>query len=78
MSGMDKNHPFGIGQMENGNGSYASEAGAPDENSADDSGLAVEPYGIPCMVEIFHFLCSLLNVVEQIGFDEDLPLFALK
>ncbi|XP_051179152.2 ARF guanine-nucleotide exchange factor GNOM-like [Lolium perenne] len=78
MSGMDKNHPFGIGQMENGNGSYASEAGIPDENSADESGLSVEPYGIPCMVEIFHFLCSLLNVAEQIGFDEDLPLFALK
>jgi brefeldin A-resistance guanine nucleotide exchange factor 1 len=44
----------------------------------DGSGLVVEPYGIPCMVEIFHFLCSLLNVVEQIGFDEDLHLFALK
>ncbi|GMN41448.1 hypothetical protein TIFTF001_010660 [Ficus carica] len=45
-----------------------------------------EPYGVPCMVEIFHFLCSLLNVVEQVGmgprsntvaFDEDVPLFAL-
>ncbi|KAE9615036.1 hypothetical protein Lal_00048107 [Lupinus albus] len=44
------------------------------------------PYGIPCMVEIFHFLCSLLNVVEHMGmnprsntiaFDEDVPLFAL-
>ncbi|XP_068640314.1 ARF guanine-nucleotide exchange factor GNOM-like isoform X1 [Aristolochia californica] len=48
--------------------------------------LATEPYGIPCMVEIFHFLCSLLNIVEQIEmgprsnpitFDEDVPLFAL-
>ncbi|XP_068646848.1 ARF guanine-nucleotide exchange factor GNOM-like isoform X2 [Aristolochia californica] len=48
--------------------------------------LATEPYGIPCMVEIFHFLCSLLNIVEQIemgprsnpiAFDEDVPLFAL-
>ncbi|KAJ7964556.1 ARF guanine-nucleotide exchange factor GNOM-like [Quillaja saponaria] len=45
-----------------------------------------EPYGVPCMVEIFHFLCSLLNVVEHMGmvsrsntiaFDEDVPLFAL-
>ncbi|RAL37626.1 hypothetical protein DM860_000320 [Cuscuta australis] len=45
-----------------------------------------EPYGVPCMVEIFHFLCSLLNVVEHKGIspksntvpsDEDVPLFAL-
>uniref|UniRef100_A0A803P114 SEC7 domain-containing protein n=1 Tax=Cannabis sativa TaxID=3483 RepID=A0A803P114_CANSA len=43
-------------------------------------------YGVPCMVEIFIFLCSLLNVVENVGmgprsntlaFDEDVPLFAL-
>ncbi|KAL1365309.1 hypothetical protein HN51_013361 [Arachis hypogaea] len=48
--------------------------------------LMSEPYGVPCMVEIFHFLCSLLNVVEHMGmnprsntiaFDEDVPLFAL-
>ncbi|KAK7300750.1 hypothetical protein RJT34_11599 [Clitoria ternatea] len=48
--------------------------------------LMNEPYGIPCMVEIFHFLCSLLNVAEHMGmsprsntiaFDEDVPLFAL-
>ncbi|KAG9155137.1 hypothetical protein Leryth_011110 [Lithospermum erythrorhizon] len=51
-----------------------------------DLHLMTEPYGIPCMVEIFHFLCSLLNVVEHpglgprgntIAFDEDVPLFAL-
>ncbi|KAK7290146.1 hypothetical protein RIF29_04360 [Crotalaria pallida] len=45
-----------------------------------------EPYGVPCMLEIFSFLCSLLNVVEHTGmgprsntiaFDEDVPLFAL-
>ncbi|KAI5394979.1 hypothetical protein KIW84_061549 [Lathyrus oleraceus] len=45
-----------------------------------------EPHGIPCMLEIFHFLCSLFNVVEHMGmsprsntiaFDEDVPLFAL-
>lgn len=51
-----------------------------------DSHLMTEPYGVPCMVEIFHFLCSLLNVVEHVGmgpksntlaFDEDVPLFAL-
>ncbi|XP_004490870.1 ARF guanine-nucleotide exchange factor GNOM-like [Cicer arietinum] len=48
--------------------------------------LMNEPYGTPCMQEIFHFLCSLLNVVEHMGtssrsntiaFDEDVPLFAL-
>ncbi|PHU02447.1 hypothetical protein BC332_27698 [Capsicum chinense] len=51
-----------------------------------DLHLMTEPYGVPCMVEIFHFLCSLLNVVEHVGmgprantmtFDEDVPLFAL-
>ncbi|XP_008233654.1 PREDICTED: ARF guanine-nucleotide exchange factor GNOM-like [Prunus mume] len=51
-----------------------------------DSRLMAEPFGVPCMVEIFNFLCSLLNVVEHIGmgprsntisFDEDVPLFAL-
>ncbi|KAM0009433.1 putative Sec7 domain, guanine nucleotide exchange factor, Sec7 domain superfamily [Helianthus debilis subsp. tardiflorus] len=44
-----------------------------------------EPYGVPCMVEIFSFLCSLLNAVEHVGvgprsnsltYDEDVPLFA--
>ncbi|XAR71276.1 hypothetical protein NMG60_11028462 [Bertholletia excelsa] len=52
-----------------------------------DLHLMTEPYGVPCMVEIFHFLCSLLNVVEHmemgprsntIDFDEDVPLFALR
>ncbi|KAI4368446.1 hypothetical protein MLD38_017003 [Melastoma candidum] len=51
-----------------------------------DLHLMPEPYGVPCMVEIFHFLCSLLNVFEHMGmgprsntiaFDEDVPLFAL-
>ncbi|BFG22719.1 hypothetical protein CerSpe_089930 [Prunus speciosa] len=51
-----------------------------------DSRLMAEPFGVACMVEIFNFLCSLLNVVEHIGmgprsntisFDEDVPLFAL-
>ena len=56
------------------------------EANLDELELMNEPYGIPCMVEIFHFLCSLLNVVEHMGmsaqsntiaFDEDVPLFAL-
>ncbi|EXB65278.1 Pattern formation protein [Morus notabilis] len=51
-----------------------------------DLPMMTEPFGVPCMVEIFHFLCSLLNVVEHVGmgprsntiaFDEDVPLFAL-
>ncbi|KAK9055170.1 hypothetical protein SSX86_026254 [Deinandra increscens subsp. villosa] len=51
-----------------------------------DLNLMTEPYGVPCMVEIFHFLCSLLNAVEHmtigprannIAYDEDVPLFAL-
>jgi golgi-specific brefeldin A-resistance guanine nucleotide exchange factor 1 len=78
MGAVEENHPFGIRQMENGNGSYAPETGRSDENSADVSGLVVEPYGVPCMVEIFQYLCSLLNLDEQIGSDEDMPLFALK
>uniref|UniRef100_A0A5B7BDY5 Putative ARF guanine-nucleotide exchange factor GNOM-like n=1 Tax=Davidia involucrata TaxID=16924 RepID=A0A5B7BDY5_DAVIN len=71
-------------------------AGKMDENiievgqgkeAAQNGGHAMmEPYGVPCMVEIFHFLCSLLNVTEQIesgprsnpiAYDEDVPLFAL-
>ncbi|XP_057948028.1 ARF guanine-nucleotide exchange factor GNOM isoform X2 [Malania oleifera] len=61
-------------------------AGSRKEAASYDLHLMTEPYGVPCMVEIFHFLCSLLNVVEHIGmgprsdaieFDEDVPLFAL-
>ncbi|KAK6129277.1 hypothetical protein DH2020_036986 [Rehmannia glutinosa] len=52
--------------------------------SADSS--MMDPYGVPSMVEIFHFLCSLLNVMENIevgprsnpiAYHEDVPLFAL-
>ncbi|XVF16673.1 hypothetical protein REPUB_Repub10bG0052600 [Reevesia pubescens] len=48
--------------------------------------LMMAPFGIPCMVEVFQFLCSLLNVIENFGigpksnpiaYDEDVPLFAL-
>ncbi|XP_047333224.1 ARF guanine-nucleotide exchange factor GNOM [Impatiens glandulifera] len=51
-----------------------------------DPHLMTEPYGVPCMVEIFHFLCSLWTVVDNgaigpkannIALDEDVPLFAL-
>ncbi|XP_059644350.1 ARF guanine-nucleotide exchange factor GNOM-like [Cornus florida] len=61
---------------------------SPQDEGAAQNGehLMTEPYGIPCMVEIFHFLCSLLNVMEHIevgpisnpiAYDEDVPLFAL-
>ncbi|KAF9597979.1 hypothetical protein IFM89_023464 [Coptis chinensis] len=55
-------------------------------NSSSDLLLMTKPYGVPCMMEIFQFLCSLLNINEHIGtgsrsstiaFDEDVPLFAL-
>jgi len=69
-------------------------ANAADENGAGngkeakpyDLHLMTEPYGVPCMVEIFHFLCSLLNDLDHFGIgpgsnalaiDEDAPLFAL-
>lgn len=48
--------------------------------------VMMEPFGVPCMVEIFHFLCSLLNFIDHVGigprsnpiaYDEDVPLFAL-
>lgn len=51
-----------------------------------DLQLLTEPYGVSCMVETFHFLCTLLDSVEHMGmgsrsdtmaFDEDVPLFAL-
>ncbi|KAL3693188.1 hypothetical protein R1sor_006839 [Riccia sorocarpa] len=49
-----------------------------------DGSPALEPYGVPCMVEIFHFLCSLLNITDPGGpgnsllaGDEEVPLFAL-
>lgn len=47
--------------------------------------LIIEPYGIVGIVEIFRYLCSLLNIVDSgmvtgqnlLAIDEDVPLFAL-
>ncbi|PKU83822.1 ARF guanine-nucleotide exchange factor GNOM [Dendrobium catenatum] len=92
MAGIDKNQAFGMSQMENGNGNYGSLTIPVDDSTVrlempNGMKIMVESYGIPCMVEIFHFLCSLLNIVEQIGIsprtnpmalDEDVPLFALR
>ncbi|KAJ4789986.1 SEC7-like guanine nucleotide exchange family protein [Rhynchospora pubera] len=90
---LDKDPPFAPKQMENGT-AIATPAPLPEQTppTTDDSNgplptPTIQPYGVPCMVEIFHFLCSLLNMVEQVGvnpgtntvaFDEDVPLFALR
>ncbi|KAG6426237.1 hypothetical protein SASPL_110457 [Salvia splendens] len=70
--------------------SVVDESNARGDNGKDvvpfDLHLMTKPYGVPCMVEIFHFICLLLNVVEHtetglgansMSFDEDVPLFAL-
>ncbi|CAN8273142.1 unnamed protein product [Cochlearia groenlandica] len=53
---------------------------------ANGENAMLAPFGIPCMVEIFRFLCTLLEVGENvevhsrsnpIAYDEDVPLFAL-
>lgn len=63
-----------------------STAPCPKEVVLNGGNSMMDPYGVPCMVEIFHFLCSLLNVMEHIetgprsnpiAYDEDVPLFAL-
>ncbi|WOL08915.1 ARF guanine-nucleotide exchange factor GNOM [Canna indica] len=92
MGAVDKDQSFGINQVENGNGTVGSamtsgetnNVAAPDAPNGEK--IMVDPYGVPCMLEIFNFLCSLLNVADQIGrspatnqiaLDEDVPLFAL-
>ncbi|ERN01475.1 hypothetical protein AMTRI_Chr03g54850 [Amborella trichopoda] len=88
-----ENPPVSVGFATNASGN--SVASLADDNvigigssndGASDGHLMTEPYGVPCMVEIFHFLCSLLNFGEHVGmgqrsntiaFDEDVPLFAL-
>ncbi|XP_043722514.1 ARF guanine-nucleotide exchange factor GNOM-like [Telopea speciosissima] len=61
-------------------------AGNGEEVAPNDLHLMTEPYGVPCMVEILHFLCALLDNADHIGMDprsnsmashEDVPLFAL-
>ncbi|GMH07682.1 hypothetical protein Nepgr_009522 [Nepenthes gracilis] len=64
----------------------ANGSGKGKEADSYDSHLMNQPCGVPCMVEILHFLCSLLDVAEHVGmnpksntlaFEEDVPLFAL-
>lgn len=90
VDGVDKDQAFAIKRAENGNGSLGSQTVSEDENvpvEAPNGTMPIlKPYGMSCMIEIFQFLCSLLNAVDQIGmsprasmiaFDEDVPLFAL-
>lgn len=62
----------------------ANRASQVDDEEEDD--IPISGYGVRCMVDIFHFLCSLLNVGEvvdsaegigSISSDEDVQLFAL-
>lgn len=57
-----------------------------DIEDADDGGSSLESgYGVRCAIDIFHFLCSLLNVVSIVEADgpsphtadEDVQIFAL-
>ncbi|KAK1270973.1 ARF guanine-nucleotide exchange factor GNOM [Acorus gramineus] len=96
--GLEKDHALRVKQLDNGNIHDGLSAKTSDDipvatvvslngpMASSDTDQTLEPYGIPCMVEIFHFLCSLLNAAEliemgprmnQITYDEDVPLFAL-
>lgn len=72
----------GQSSVEANNGETTVEMGSTENGEK----IMMEPFGVPCMVEIFHFLCSLLNAIENMGIgprgnpiadDEDVPLFAL-
>ncbi|KAL6839360.1 hypothetical protein ACP4OV_030630 [Aristida adscensionis] len=84
-----KNQGLGVEDMSNGKSDYVCLNSSGDE--VGDGGVVqdkamMEPFGVPCMVEILQFLCSLLNIAEDIDvnprmnpidYDEDVPLFAL-
>ncbi|XP_072971675.1 ARF guanine-nucleotide exchange factor GNOM-like isoform X2 [Typha angustifolia] len=86
VSGIDKDQGYEVKNLENGDGDYVTLTSSGDEMGMHDMKDMMEPYGTPCMVEIFQFLCSLLNIADdiemnprmsQVAFDEDVPLFAL-
>ncbi|CAH9096692.1 unnamed protein product [Cuscuta epithymum] len=96
VSGLDVDYSYNSNKLENGTtsseyDSLQSPSGVDGSMVTSDYGkdtvpYDLQPYGVPCMVEIFHFLCSLLNIVEHKGIsprtntaalDEDVPLFAL-
>ena len=85
-----KGHVLGAGELDNGRNDYVCLNSSGDEvgrgSSVAQDKTMMELFGVPCMVEILQFLCSLLNVAEDIevkprmnpiDFDEDVPLFAL-
>ncbi|KAI9118925.1 hypothetical protein K1719_009600 [Acacia pycnantha] len=56
------------------------------ESDTDDVGVLESGYGVRCAIDIFHFLCSLLNVMDVVetegsnnaqSVDEDVQIFAL-
>ncbi|KAK3133946.1 hypothetical protein QOZ80_6AG0543110 [Eleusine coracana subsp. coracana] len=85
-----KNQCSGAEEIGNGKNDYVCLNSSGDE-VGDGSGVVqdkamMEPFGVPCMIEILQFMCSLLNIAEDmevnprinpIDFDEDVPLFAL-
>lgn len=91
ITGFDKDESFGLKQIGDDSEKYEPITASVDSKmvgleTPNGPKIVMEPYGIPCMVEIFHFLCSLLNIADQIGIsprtnqmalDEDVPLFAL-
>ncbi|KAM0907098.1 hypothetical protein ACQ4PT_016350 [Festuca glaucescens] len=85
-----KNQDLDAAELSNGKSDYVCLDSSGDEVGAElgvvQDKAMMEPLGVPCMVEILQFLCSLLNIAEDmdvsqrmnpIDFDEDVPLFAL-
>ncbi|XP_047072386.1 ARF guanine-nucleotide exchange factor GNOM-like [Lolium rigidum] len=84
-----KQQGFSASKMGNGNDSVCLSSSK--DEVGGKSGVVqdkamMELFGVPCMVEILQFLCSLLNIAEDnevnprmnaVDFDEDMPLFAL-
>lgn len=69
-----------LSEIEVNDGEESSESDTDDAPGNSDSG-----YGIRCAIDIFHFLCSLLNVVDVVETehshahtaDEDVQIFSL-
>ncbi|XP_065857255.1 ARF guanine-nucleotide exchange factor GNOM-like isoform X2 [Euphorbia lathyris] len=75
-----------MGKLQHGKDEEKIDAGNGMETAENGEKLMMDPFGVPCVVEIFSFLCSLLNLIEHIeigsrsnpiAYDEDVPLFAL-
>ncbi|KAF5799791.1 putative Sec7 domain, guanine nucleotide exchange factor, Sec7 domain superfamily [Helianthus annuus] len=92
--GHTEEHLTQVGSKQHGNGHTGSTTevgqmgqtiGEVGQTGQNNDLLMTEAYGIPCMVEIFQFLCSLLNATNvgagprssSLSYDEDVPLFSL-